>query len=172
MLGPRIPPSDPRHRPDLDGQVRADAYELFMAEAARMRLVERSGPARVILRSGVALSGQLVPPDGPNAVHGLIDLLARDGRRLRVPAEAVVALVGASAALRDEGSSGPPRSIASLLREIWATRGRARTLLRDAGWIEGAIVLVGADHVELESAGERWVVPFAAVDVWDLFESD
>ena len=159
----RMSPEDPT-------SLRADAYDLFMAEAARVRLLERAGQARVILRSGVVLSGQLRTADD-ESVLGLLDLLTDDGRRLRVSSDAVTALVGASAALRDESGTRRATTLTTRLRETWAAGSRIRTLLRDAGWIEGVIVLVAADHVELLADGERWVIPFGAVDAWDLAEA-
>lgn len=150
-----------------DADVRADAFELFMAEAARVRMTERTGPARVELRSGAVIVGALVPPDA-DAVERHLLVVDRAGRRLLVFVDAVTALVGASAALRDESSARPVRTLASRLRECWTSGSRLRVMMRDGRWIDGAIALVAADHVELIVSGERWVVPFRAAEAWDL----
>ncbi|MDO8309905.1 MAG: hypothetical protein Q7V58_16330 [Actinomycetota bacterium] len=156
---PSVTPS-----PAGDHELRADAYEVFMAEAARVRLVDRSGPARVVLRCGVTLSGALVPPNGQE-VSGTLDLLT-DGRRVLVAAGAVVALVGPSAGLRDESGSRRPRTLAAWLRECWSAGTRVSALLPDGTWAEGEVVLVAADHVELARQAERWVVPFVSAEAW------
>lgn len=150
--------------PEADSDLPADAFDLFMVEAARVRLADRSGPARVVLRCGVVLSGELVPSAGVE-VRGMLDL-ATGGRRVLVAADAVIALAGAGAGLREEFGSGRPRTLAAWLRDCWSTRTRVSALLPDGSWVEGEVVLVASDHVELARAGERWVVPFASVEAW------
>ncbi len=147
--------------------LRAEAFEVFMAEAARVRLHERSGPARVHLRSGAVIAGELASPaDG--AVEGHVLLVDDQGRHLLIPVASLSALVGASTALRDESRRGRPRSLSSCLRDCWAAGERLRVLLEDGRWIDGVIALVAADHVELTVGGERWVIPFAAGQAWDV----
>lgn len=168
-----IPPHDPRPAPrdelraDADAEVREDAFELFMAEAARMRLTERAGDARVALRSGAVLTGELSAP-GADAVGRHLHLVDSAGRSVLVSVDAVTAIIGASAALREESTGHLARSLASRLRECWAAGSRLRVLLCDGRWIEGGIVLVASDHLELIVGGDRWVVPFAASEAWDL----
>ena len=61
--------------------LRAEAFEVFMAEAARVRLHERCGPARVHMRSGTVIAGELASPaDG--AVEGHVLLVDDEGRHI------------------------------------------------------------------------------------------
>lgn len=158
------PNLDVNPTPAADTDLRADAFDLFMAEAARVRLVDRCGPARVVLRCGLTVSGELVPPIGQE-VSGTLDLLA-GGRRVLVAAGAVVALVGAPAGLRDESGSRRPRTLAAWLRDCWSAGTRVSALLPDGTWAEGEVVLVAADHVELARNKERWIVPFVSAEAW------
>ena len=147
--------------------LRAEAFEVFMAEAARVRLHERCGPARVHMRSGTVIAGELASPaDG--AVEGHVLLVDDEGRHMLLPVASVSAVVGASVALRDESTRRRARSFASCLRDCWAAGERLRVLLEDGRWIDGVIALVASDHVELSVGDERWVIPFVAGQAWDV----
>lgn len=145
-------------------QVREDAFEFFVAEAARIRLVDRRGVARVIVRSGAVVTGELSPHD----VGDCLEMVDSSGHGLLVPVAAVSSIRGSRAALRDEAGPTRPRSLASRLRECWSAGGRLRVLLHTGEWTEGVITLVAADHVELVIADETCVVPYSAVEVWDV----
>lgn len=150
-----------------DADTHADAVELFMVEATRVRLSERSGASRLALRSGVLVVGNLVATT-EDRVDGHLLVIGPDGRRLLVATAGVAWIAGASTVLRDEGSGPAGQTLASRLRECWSSGARLRALLRDGRWLDASIALVAADHVELISAEEDWVIPFASVDVWDL----
>ncbi|MDI1290493.1 MAG: hypothetical protein PSX37_11165 [bacterium] len=150
---------------DFSEQVRDDAFELFAAEAARVRLEDRTGDVRVVLRSGHILIGELSTSD---VVSDHLELLDTRGRQLLVSTNAISVMHGSSAALRDEASGGASRSLASRLRETWSAGGRLRVLLASGEWLGGAIVLVASDHVELAIGGYPCVIPFAAGQAWDV----
>ncbi len=150
---------------DFPEQVRDDAFELFTAEAARVRLEDRTGDVRVVLRSGHILIGELSTSE---LVSGHLELLDTRGRHLLVPTAAVSVMHGSSTALRDEAPSGASRSLASRLRETWSAGARLRVLLASGEWLGGVIVLVASDHVELATGGDHCVIPFAAGQAWDV----
>lgn len=152
-------------RDDVD--THADAIELFVVEATRVRLSERSGAIRLSLRSGVVVAGELIATT-EDRVEGHLLVDGTEGRRLLVATAAVAWIVGASTVLREEGSGPAVQTLASRLRECWGSGARLRALLPDGRWLDASIALVAADHVELMSADQNWVVPFASVDVWDL----
>lgn len=146
----------------MDAQVRAEAREVFEAEAARTRLQERRGRGVMRLRCGVALSGVLTEPDGPD---GTVSLRTADGAVVVVVQSAVVTLVGAPPTLRDE-TAGSRGSFAAHLRCWWASGESIRLLLTDGRWLAGVVGFVGADHVELNADDEPVVVPFGALEAW------
>lgn len=143
-------------------ELREDAFEYFLTEVARTRVVDRTGSVRIALRSGAVLAGSSTS----SRIEGHLDLIDSAGRRVLVSVGAVVMIQGSAASLRDE--SARTRSLASVLREVWSTRSRLRVLLRTGAWIDGTVVLVAADHVELGLPEGTSVLPFAAVDAWDL----
>lgn len=141
---------------DRDG-----AAEVLAAEAARSRLGDRAGPARVWLRCGQVLSGVL--GGAPPAEDAL--LLRTDLGEIVVPEHALVCVIGGRPGLRDE--DGRPPRLSQLLREAWTAGGSVRVLVRDGGWVAGPVAWVGADHAVLDGA-EPIAVPFAAADAWVL----
>lgn len=149
-----------------DGDTGAEAIELFMAEATRVRLSERSGVSRLGLRSGVVVAGELLPAT-EDRVDGLL-VVCSEGRHLLVAIEAVTSIAGASTVLRDEKSLRAAQTLASRLRDCWTSGARLRVLLRNGRWLDGVILLVAADHVEVVVADENWIIPFTSVDVWDV----
>jgi hypothetical protein len=145
-------------------QVREDAFEFFVTEAARIRLVDRRGVVRLHVRSGAVVTGELSAHDDGEC----LELVDSSGRTVLVPVAAVSSIRGSRTALRDESRSSRPRSLASRLREHWSSGTRLRVLLHSGEWIAGVVTLVAADHVELVIASESCVVPFAAAEAWDL----
>ena len=98
----------------LDADLRAEAYEVFVAEAARCRLVDRVGAARVALRCGVVLEGELVPDSDDAVDEHLVLRGAGDVTRL-VPVSAVVSRPGfpARPAARGERRASIPHVVAA-----------------------------------------------------------
>jgi len=148
-----------------DTELRLDAFEVYQAEAARSRLADRIGWATVTLLCGAVLVGEVGRGQSP-APEGTLLVRRSDGSVLVVPVNAVAGVVGSSAGLRDEGER--PVSLASLLRECWATQAPVRLLLPDGQWTAGIIVFVGADHVELHQEDQNVAIPYAAVQAWNL----
>lgn len=146
----------------MDAEVRAEARELFEAEAARTRLQDRRGRGVMRLRCGVALSGVLGDADGPD---GTVSLRTADGALVVVVQSAVVTLVGAPAGLRDEEAHSRG-TVGAHFRAWWAAGGPLRLLLTDGRWLAGVVAFVGADHLELQAGDEPVVVPFGALEAW------
>ncbi len=96
----------------VDADLRDEAYEVFVAEAARCRLVDRVGAARVTLRCGVTLEGVLAP-DCDDALDGHLVLRRADAGVLHVPVSAVLQVTGSGPALRAE--DGAPAALAGLV---------------------------------------------------------
>jgi 3',5'-cyclic AMP phosphodiesterase CpdA len=152
---------------ELDADVRTEAFEVFVAEAARVRIEDRRGPARLVVRSGVVLTGDLADA-GQDALAGLLELLLDSGRRLLVPIDALVTMTGAPVRLQVDEPAGIRPTLASRLREAWQLGEQVRVLLSDGRWLSGPIVLVGSDHVELGAGLQSAIIPFGAVDAWQL----
>jgi hypothetical protein len=148
----------------LDADLREEAYEVFVAEAARCRLVDRVGRARVALRCGVALEGEL-EPDSDDGIDEHLALRGADGRSLHVPVSAIVALTGSRPTLRVEGERRP-RSLTSWLRECWSADGSIRLIDGSGRWVVGRLDFVGADHVEVAHGTGLIVVPVRCVEAW------
>jgi hypothetical protein len=148
----------------VDADLREEAYEVFVAEAARCRLVDRVGAARVALRCGVTLEGVLAP-DGDGALDGHLALRRADAVVLHVPVSAVLRITGSDPGLRAEDGR-LPRSLASWLRECWAAGDEIRLIDGSGRWVAGRLVYVGADHVEVAAGADRAVVPVQCVEAW------
>ena len=141
----------------VDADLREEAYEVFVAEAARCRLVDRVGAARVTLRCGVTLEGVLAP-DCADALDGHLALRRADAGVLHVAVSAVLQVTGSSPALRvEEGRL--PRSLASWLRECWSAGAVIRLIDGSGRQVAGRLAYVGADHVEVADGAGRTVVP-------------
>ena len=150
---------------DLDAQVRGDAYEVFMAESARCRLADRTGPANVRLRSGHVFDG-VIASQGQESIDGYLWLIDANGRALLIAAGAVLAITGTRPGLREESPTQSGTSLGSWLRDAWSLDARLLVLLTDASWAGHRLVHVGADHVDLSSGGNVQSVPWTAVEVW------
>lgn len=147
----------------VDAELRDDAYEVFVAEAARCRLVDRMGPTRMLLRCGEVVDGTLAPDPG-EAVDDHLALRGPGGRLMLVPSAAIVSATGSRSALRTEG--GVSRTVRSWLREAWMAGDPLRVLDCRGRWTGGRLTLVGSDHVELEHDGLVTVVALSAVEAW------
>lgn len=139
-----------------------DVADVLAAEAARSRLCDRVGSARVWLRCGQVLAGTLA---GREAIEGALTLNSGDVGRLEIPLDAVVCVIGGRPGLRDE--SARPVRLTARLREAWSSGHPIRILLRDGGWQAGPISWVGGDHVVIGGAVPT-AVPYASVDAWLL----
>lgn len=152
-------------RADIEADLRADAHEMFVAEAARIRLADRPGPGRVFLRCGHVLSGDILTSGG---VDDAVVVAAAAGGRWLVPRAAVVRATGLGAGLRDEAVSSVARTLPSVLREAWAAGDSLLLLLCDGTRLAGHVTLVGADHLDASVDGERITVPYSAIDACRL----
>lgn len=151
---------------DVDAQAREEAFEVFVAESARMRLVDRSGAVSLWLTCGAIVHGTL--EDGfPIAEH--LVLRGHVGDEIVVPSSAVVMLRGSLGALRPEDIPRMrERTVASWLRALWVEGAIIRILLSDGQRHSGTLGRVAADHVELigTDESERFVIPFSSVQMW------
>lgn len=147
----------------IDADLRDDAYEVFVAEASRCRLVDRVGHARLLLRCGATIEGDLVP-SGEASVNDHVLLRSGEGELL-VPTAVIVAMAGSRPALRSEADR-EARTLASWLREVWSDDAGVRLLDCTGRWITGRVDLVGADHIELAHDAVLTVVPYSAVEAW------
>ena len=143
-------------------EVRDEAVEVYLAEVARCRLVDRRGAARLHLRCGARLVGHLT---GQHVAAGHLDLVTPDGAQALVPAAAVITLTGARLALREE-TGEREGSLGAWLREAWLAGDLLRVLDAAGRWHAGTVLAVGADHVELTGSEGPVVIPFAAVEAW------
>jgi hypothetical protein len=159
---------------DLAADVAAEAYDVFVAEAARVHLVDRRGHVRVQLCSGASLAGEVLDGD---EVAGHLGLREESGAVSLVCVAAIVCLRGSRVALRpvdpEDGRPGglpvgPGTSIGSWLRGVGEEGAVIRVALADGTVLAGTVVLVAADHVELVELGsaDRVAVPFGAVEYW------
>jgi hypothetical protein len=147
---------------DADADVRAEAYEVFVAEASRCRLVDRAGPVRLRLTCGVTLQGTLDPA---SSVSGLLSVREPVGRHVLVDPEAVAHMVGSHAVLRDEDRP-PEQTLGRWLREAWADGDPVRALDCGGEWHGGPVIFVGADHVGLAAQTGPIVLPWCSVQAW------
>lgn len=146
---------------DDEADLRAEAAEVFLAEAARTRLEDHAGPVRITLRSGRVIDGQLVADD---PVAGHLCVADADGGQTRVPIGAIDHVTGSHPALRDEVRVA--RTLTSWLRDCWRLGDAIAVLNRSGRWHRGTIDFVGADHVVLLADGGTVTIPFPAVDAW------
>lgn len=147
---------------EQDADVRAEAREVYLAEAARCRLGDRHGRGQVLLRSGTRLEGQWHPQD---PVAGFVQVLDDDGRQHLVAERAIVVVTGTQSTLRVE----PPareRTLGQWLREAWEDGHPVRALDASGTWHCGPISFVGADHAVVDADSGCVVLPYATVQVW------
>lgn len=149
---------------EIDTQVREEAYEVFVAESARGRMVDRVGEVTLLLRCGQAIEGELRPQDD-DCVAGHLVVAEDSGRLLLVPDTAVVTMAGSRPGLRPEGQDRE-RTLGSWLREARQGDDRVAALLCDGRWINGRVAHVGADHVDLVSGGCSTTIAVITVEAW------
>lgn len=148
---------------ELETEVVEEAYEVYVAEAARTRLTDREGAAHLRLRSGSLLEGDVVA-DEPIAEH--LRVLLATGEVAIVPVTGLVAVRGTRPMLRAEESDGSS-TLSSWLRSCWLGGVRMRATTVDGLAWTGTIAEVGADYVSLvDDAGEFWLLPVASVECW------
>lgn len=150
---------------DIDAGMRDDAYELFVVESARSRLVDRTGRVRLTLRGDRTLEGAM-GGEGLASVDGHLWLTEATGRRLLIRTDAVVSIHGAERRIRDESGSSQGTSIGAWLREAWTLDDRLCALLPDGTMAGDRLVHVGADHVDLAKGRDVTTVPWVAVEAW------
>lgn len=158
-------------RTEMDAALREDAYEVFLAEAARCRLLDRVGVARILLRSGVVIDGLLTAEEEP-ALEGHLTVRTPAGREVLVLLAAVVTITGTSPGLRPEAESAAralaaPR-ITARLREAWRSGEQVRALTSRGVWLTGVVTHVGADHVDVDVDGSCVTVALQSADAWEL----
>ena len=149
---------------DLRDDAVAEAFEVYRAEIARSRLVDRVGEVVVTLSCGVDLRGRLLQ-DEP--VADCLVVRAPEGVRWIIPIPAVLVLHGGEAGLRPETELAPER-LTSVLRRA---EGSALELhLRDGRRWQVSLVAVASDHaVLLQGTSQRqMLVPFTSVEAWGL----
>lgn len=156
---------------ELDKDLRAEAYELFRAETARTRLGDRfpaSGTrTRVTVRNGQVLTG--FPAAAEHRVDGVVALVDAPGRVVLIPYGAVVSAEGLQPTLRLEDGPVDGWSVSARLRDAADMDEVVAVLLVTGARVAGAVVRVGADHVDLSRGSADVVtVAFAAVDAWYL----
>ncbi len=156
---------------DLDAYVVEEAHEVFLAEAARTRLLDRRGTARIALRGGGEVRGVIV--EEPH-VLGHVALRDPDGTTSLVALDAIGFLTGSEVRLRPETGASATASavgdagctLASWLREEWQRGSVLHVLDRSGSRWAGRATFVGADHAELDCPTGLVVLPYAAVDCW------
>ena len=151
---------------DVDADLRAEAFEVFVAEAARTRLADRTGDLCVRVRSGATFRGEAPQAAVAPRVDGHLALITSDQRAMLVAVSAVVTMTGARGGLRDE--VGHARSLASVLRDSWSAGDRVRALCSDGRWLSGRLAMVAADHADLHEAHGVTTVAYAGVEAWEL----
>lgn len=149
---------------DVQDDAVAEAFEVYRAEVARSRLVDRVGEVVVTLTRGVELRGRLLH-DEP--VADCLVVQAPEGVRWIIPVPAVLVVQGGESGLRPETEHTPER-LTSVLRRV---EGSALELhLRDGRRWQGSLAAVAADHAVLLSgaAPHPVFVPFTSVEAWGL----
>ncbi len=149
---------------ERDADMRDEAYEVFVAEAARLRLVDRTGPVSLLLRCGHVIDGAL---DGSSSPRIVDHLTVRElgGRILHVSSAAIVTATGSHPGLRREYEV-PGRTLTGWLRDAWQADAWVAALTCDRRWVCGRPLRVGADHVDLAQHGQVVTIALAAVEAW------
>jgi len=149
---------------DLQDDAVAEAFEVYRAEIARSRLVDRVGEVEVTLTGGVDLRGRLMD-DEP--VADCLVLRAPEGVRWIIPVAAVRVLYGGASGLRPE-TEQTPETLTSVLRRAEGSTLELR--LRDGQRWHASLVAVAADHAVLLCirSQQQVLVPFTSVEAWGL----
>lgn len=158
--------AEARVQADVDADLVDEAYEVFLAEAGRLRLADRRGSVRLHLRSGGRVDGTL--DDVRVLAH--VGVITPRGGLVLVPTRAIVVLEGSWRGLRMESApdSGGDVTLASWLREAWREGILLRVTCCDGLTRVGVLRWVGADHVELhgDDPSQAWVLPYDSVEAW------
>lgn len=154
---------------DADADLVDEAYEVFLAEAARLRLVDRRGAVRLQLRCGRHVEGSLLDDLRVGAHLGVS---TPSGGVVLVATQAIAVLEGSSQGLRAECASDAASDVTltSWLREAWRQGVLLRVTCGDGLVRVGVLRWVGADHAEFLGADgvHAWVVPYASAEAWAL----
>lgn len=154
---------------EADADLVDEAYEVFLAEAARLRLLDRRGAVRMQLRCGVHVEGDL---SDMLRVRAHLGVITPSGGVVLVATRAIAVLEGSSRGLRSECAADPESEVTltSWLREAWRAGALLRVTCGDGLVRVGVLRWVGADHVELLGAGgdDAWVVPCDSVEAWTV----
>lgn len=152
---------------EADADLVDEAYEVFLAEAARLRLVDRRGAVRIQLRSGIHIEGDL---SDMLRVRAHLGVTTTSGSVVLVATRAVAVLEGSSRGLRSECAADPESDVTltSWLREAWRAGALLRVMCGDGLVRVGTLRWVGADHAEFVGADgdHAWVVPYDSVEAW------
>lgn len=154
---------------EADADLVDEAYEVFLAEAARLRLADRRGAVRLQLRCGLPVEGALVDD---LRVRGHLSVTTASGGVVLVATHAIAVLEGSSRGLRVECApdAASDLTLTSWLREAWRAGALVRVTCGDGLVRVGVLRWVGADHAELFGADgvHEWVVPYDSVEAWAL----
>lgn len=152
---------------EVDADLVDEAYEVFLAEATRLRLVDRQGAVRIQLRCGVHVEGDL---SDDLRVRAHVGVTTTSGGIVLVATRAVVVLEGSVRGLRAEctADAASDVTLASWLREAWRAGALLRVTCGDGLVRTGVLRWVGADHAELLGASgiHPWVVPYESAEAW------
>jgi hypothetical protein len=149
---------------ELETEVVEEAYEVHVAEVARARLADRVGPARLRLRSGVFVEGDVVADE---AIEGHLRVQLASGEVAVVPLAGLIALRGTRPRLRREDVRDGSGTLSSWLRRCRLAGLRMRACTVDGLSWSGTLSTVGADHVGLvDESGECWLICITSVECW------
>ncbi|MCF8526705.1 MAG: hypothetical protein K9G24_01485 [Candidatus Nanopelagicales bacterium] len=159
-------------------EVLDEAYEIYVAEAARSRMVDLCGEGTIRLRCGRDVTGTLgaLPP-----VEGHLVVADASAATSLVPLRAVVSMTGTFAHLRNELAHDTAhhreQRLTGWLRDAWGTGVLIEILTCDSEVRRGRLAWVGADAVVVESpdpargdASLEVVIAHDAVERWSIRE--
>ncbi len=148
---------------ELQVEAVEEAYEVYVAEAARTRLTDREGPGLLRLSTGSVIEGEVVVDD---PIHDHLQVRLATGDIAVVPLTALICLRGTRPSLRREARE-ETRTLTSWLRSCWLAGVRMRAVTVDGLAWSGTISHVAADHVALvDDADDCWLIGLASVEHW------
>ena len=167
-------------------EVLDEAYEIYVAEAARSRMVDLCGKGTIRLRCGRDVTGTLgaLPP-----VDGHLVVADESAGTSLIPLRAVVSMTGTFTHLRnelahdsahatvDDPAHRSEQRLARWLRDVWGTGVLIEILTCDGEVRRGRLTWAGADAVVLECADPargdanlEVVIAHDAVERWSIRE--
>lgn len=167
-------------------EVLDEAYEIYVAEAARSRMVDLCGKGTIMLRSGRDVTGTLgaLPP-----VDGHLAVADESAGTSLIPLHAVVSMTGTFTQLRnelahdsahdtvDDQAHRSGQRLTGWLRDAWGTGVLIEILTCDGEVRRGRLTWAGADAVVLECADPargdanlEVVIAHDAVERWSIRE--